>query len=83
MEEIKDYCRERGNNIDPQRFYDFYESKGWMVGKTKMKDWKASIRTWENRQKEENPTAQGAIRQREYSKQDFDSVLDDLPFDER
>jgi hypothetical protein len=48
--EIKDYCLERNNNIDPNSFFDFYESKGWMVGKNKMKDWKAAIRTWELRE---------------------------------
>ena len=47
VEEIMNYCNERGNNIDPQSFYDFYESKGWYVGKNKMKDWKAAVRTWE------------------------------------
>ena len=48
-EEVKEYCDERNNGIDPQRFIDFYESKGWLVGKTKMKDWKACVRTWEAR----------------------------------
>lgn len=47
VEEIKSYCTERKNSVDPERFYDFYTSKGWVVGKTKMKDWKASVRTWE------------------------------------
>ena len=47
IEEIREYCQERKNNVDPQRFFDFYESKGWLVGKSKMKDWKASVRTWE------------------------------------
>jgi hypothetical protein len=47
--EIKIYCIERQNNIDYETFYDFYESKNWMVGKNKMKDWKAAIRTWERR----------------------------------
>lgn len=47
LEEVKQYCEERNNNIDPQYFIDFYESKDWYVGKNKMKDWKASIRTWE------------------------------------
>jgi len=49
--EIKEYCIERNNNIDPNSFFDFYESKNWFVGKNKMKDWKACIRTWENRSK--------------------------------
>ena len=47
LEEVKAYCRERGNNVDPERWMDFYQSKGWMVGKNKMKDWKAAVRTWE------------------------------------
>ena len=46
--EIIDYCKERENNVDAAKFFDFYESKGWMVGKNKMKDWKAALRTWEN-----------------------------------
>lgn len=47
LEEVTAYCNERHNKIDPQTFIDFYESKGWMVGKNKMKDWKACVRTWE------------------------------------
>ena len=52
IEEIKTYCIERNNNIDPEMFYDFYESKNWYVGKNKMKDWKASVRTWERSSKQ-------------------------------
>ena len=51
IQEVKAYCIERGNNVDPERFVDFYESKGWMVGKNKMKDWKAAVRTWEQKDK--------------------------------
>jgi hypothetical protein len=47
LEEVSAYCRERQNGIDPQGFIDHYESNGWMVGKVKMKDWRASVRTWE------------------------------------
>lgn len=47
IDEIQQYCSERNNNVDPQRFYDYYESNGWKVGKNSMKDWKASVRTWE------------------------------------
>ena len=57
IEEIESYCRERNNNIDANAFYDYYESKGWMVGKNKMKDWKASVRTWERRRQEQPTTA--------------------------
>lgn len=51
IEEVENYCKERGNNVSAQRFCDFYESKGWLVGKTSMKDWKAAIRNWEERDK--------------------------------
>lgn len=54
IEEIKNYCKERNNNINAETFYNFYESKGWYVGKNKMKDWKACIRTWEQKNKKEN-----------------------------
>lgn len=47
VQEVKAYCLERGNDIDAQRFVDFYEAKGWLVGKAKMKDWRAAVRTWE------------------------------------
>ena len=49
IEEIEQYCLERKNGINANAFYDFYESKDWMVGKNKMKDWKACVRTWEQR----------------------------------
>ena len=47
IEDVKKYCSLRGNKVSPETFVDFYESKGWMVGKNKMKDWKAAVRTWE------------------------------------
>ena len=47
LDDVRAYCLERNNKVDPQQFVDFYESKGWMIGKNKMKDWKAAVRTWE------------------------------------
>jgi len=47
LEEVTAYCLERKNNIDPKYWFDYYESNGWMVGRNKMKDWRASVRTWE------------------------------------
>lgn len=55
--EVRAYCQERENSIDAQTFIDFYESKGWRIGKDPMKDWQASIRTWEQRRKAEAPPA--------------------------
>ena len=51
VEEVAAYCQERGNSISPEAFIDYYSSKGWMIGKNKMKDWKAAVRNWERRQK--------------------------------
>lgn len=47
IEEVIDYCKQRKNNVDSQKWYDYYESNGWKVGRNSMKDWKASIRLWE------------------------------------
>lgn len=47
VDEVKDYCAERQNGVDPARFVDFYTSKGWLVGKQKMRDWRAAVRSWE------------------------------------
>jgi len=47
FEEVQAYCTERNNRVDARRWFDFYSAKGWMVGKNKMKDWRAAVRTWE------------------------------------
>lgn len=55
VSEVKQYIEEKGYHVDAEQFVDFYDSKGWMVGKNKMKDWKASVRTWEKKIKQEQP----------------------------
>ena len=55
LTDVKQYCEERNNHVDAERFIDFYESKGWMVGKSKMKDWKAAVRTWEKNSTPQKP----------------------------
>ena len=50
IEEVQAYCAERNNGVDAQRFYDYYESNGWKVGRNPMKDFKAAIRTWERKE---------------------------------
>ena len=45
--EVTAYGKSRGFPIDGEEFCDFYESKGWMIGKSPMKDWQAAVRTWE------------------------------------
>lgn len=53
LEEIKNYCKSQNYDIDAQGFYDFYESKGWKVGNSPMKDWQATVRNWERRNKQD------------------------------
>lgn len=63
VEEIKAYCcNERKNNVDAEVFFNFYESKGWKIGSNPMKDWKASVRTWEKSRSNSTPTV-NAINQ--------------------
>lgn len=57
VDEVRAYCQERGNCVNPQRFVDYYSSNGWMVGKNKMKDWKAAVRTWEQKESNSRPAA--------------------------
>ena len=54
IDEVNEYCILRNNNIKAEAFIDFYESKDWKIGKNKMKDWKACVRTWENREQKQN-----------------------------
>lgn len=79
-EDVREYCREKGLNVDADRFVDFYESKNWYVGKNKMKDWKAAVRNWARSQRQES-TAKGAekprnrfanFQQRDY---DYDALI--------
>ena len=76
LEEVSAYCKERGNHVNPERFIDFYASKGWKVGNQPMKDWKACVRTWEQRDKEpvKKVVAQ-QFPQRDYS--DVDRLMMD------
>ena len=69
LDDVLAYIRERGSDVDPQRFLDFYASKGWMVGKNPMKDWKAAVRTWEKREdtgNHSNPTPGNNAWMKEY-----------------
>lgn len=54
VSEVQAYCTERGNTVDPEKFVDFYTAKGWRVGKTPMRDWKAAVRTWEKHDDKKN-----------------------------
>ena len=60
VEEVAAYCRERGNQVTPERFVDHYTANGWRVGgKAPMKDWRAAVRTWENNGRDSPPGSNG------------------------
>lgn len=65
VDEVREYCLERNNGIDPEAFTAFYASKGWKVGNSQMKDWKQAIITWEKREQREHPQQQKP-KKREY-----------------
>jgi hypothetical protein len=60
IEEVSKYCEERKNGVNPSKWHDFYSSKGWMVGRNKMKDWRAAVRTWESSAPKVEPLPRGS-----------------------
>ena len=73
VSEVREYCQERKNNVDPERFVDYYTSNGWLVGgKSRMKDWRAAVRNWEkgDSRPTQQSTKQGYIR----SDYDIDAI---------
>lgn len=54
VEQVREYCNSRHSTVNPEKFISFYQSKGWMIGKNKMKDWKAAVRTWEIQNRKNN-----------------------------
>lgn len=76
VEDVTAYCRERKNGVDPQRFVDFYASKGWKIGSNPMKDWKAAVRTWEQRDARPVQAPVKQVRAAQYQQREYDE--DDL-----
>lgn len=75
VEEVRAYCKERGNNVDAERFVDFYASKGWMVGKNPMKDWKACVRTWEKKDNQSHRVGANGVRLANAEDDTLDGIL--------
>lgn len=71
-EQVRAYSTEKGYNIDAERFVDFYASKGWMVGKNKMKDWKAAVRNWAKSQRQEVTTKGNGNKFNNFSQRQYD-----------
>lgn len=81
LDDVRTYCLERSNNVDAQAFVDFYESKGWMVGKNHMKDWKAAVRTWERSatsKRQQTSKAAGQFNQLMHGDYDFAALEKEL-----
>ena len=55
LDDVKAYCQERNNKVDPSKFVAYYESNGWKVGRNAMKDWRAAVRTWEGNGYDQKP----------------------------
>ena len=64
--EVKEYCEERNNAVDPETFVDFYSAKNWMIGKNKVKDWKACVRTWEKNRRDTSYSSPANLSSQEY-----------------
>ena len=83
LEEVRDYCNEKHYNVNPEHFIDYYESNGWKVGRNSMKDWKAAVRNWARRDKENQPKGYNSDYEREpdqkkersYSQDEFERLL--------
>lgn len=69
IEDVSNYCKERNNSVDPNRFVDYYTSNGWMVGRNKMKDWKAAVRNWEKDKAKETPKEEKKFDIDEYGRE--------------
>lgn len=80
VEEVQAYCRERKNNVNAQRFVDYYTANGWKAGRNPMKDWKACVRTWEQNQHTQPRPAygNGASPMQQIRPGDYDT--DEMPF---
>lgn len=76
VQEVEAYCKERNNGIDANRFVDYYEARGWMLGKNHIKDWKACIRTWERNNKQNNVITPRKKKEPENSVYDDDGNFD-------
>lgn len=77
LDEVQAYCQERVNHVNAAQFIDYYESKGWMVGRNPMKDWKACVRTWERKRVSRNDNDNDSLRYDDQSLIDNRSSLID------
>ena len=80
IEEIAEYCRSRNNVVDPVAFFDFYESKNWYVGKNKMANWKAAVRTWESKARQRYARSPPEGKNKRFDYNETGGGQEEMPF---
>ena len=81
LSEIRAYCSEQHYSVNPETFFDYYESNGWKVGKNPMKDWKAAVRTWQRNERKTEDYSKDSFNRgltNQYSKEDFKKLEEQL-----
>lgn len=80
--ELRAYCSEQHYSVNPEAFFDYYESNGWKVGRSPMKDWKAALRNWERNERHTEKSSKNSFSQcmmtNQYSKEDFSKLEEQL-----
>lgn len=71
VDEVAAYCMERGNKVNAQTFVDFYAASGWMRGKNPIRDWRACVRTWEQRDGQRSPQKPKVLRAQDYEQREY------------
>lgn len=77
-EDVQAYIAEKGYNVDAERFIDFYTSKGWVIGKSPMKDWRAAVRNWAKRDSQKKTPPSNAFTNYDQRKDDWDEIEKNL-----
>jgi len=77
VDEVAEYCRKRGNNVDAQTFVDFYQAKGWLIGKNHIKDWEACVRTWERNNRGNSLPTSKRVSAQQYEQRDYSNEQDE------
>jgi molecular chaperone DnaK (HSP70) len=79
IEQVRDYCRERGKGVNPERWFNYYESNGWKVGRNPMKDWKAAVRSWEtNGGGNQTAPPMKKVAAQQYSQRDYNGEAENM-----
>ncbi|MBQ4051574.1 MAG: hypothetical protein IJD13_08075 [Oscillospiraceae bacterium] len=75
LQQVRDYCRERNSPVDPGRFYHYYSARNWCTGGSEIRDWRAALRSWEDKERRPLPPK----RETSYDGAAFDALWLELP----